>query len=360
MLGEPVLSRQRVAILRSVGGTRRTGEWMTDPWAPPPARAPDGWAGPTADPIPRPDAAAFQAPVPVGLSVRSVPDGRAPIPAVWWVPLVAVLVLSVTTAAVLPGSSRPGLALAAIAVSIVGYVVVWSVVRPGRLRLAPRLAQTAAALGQDFSAPATVPLPLVGAVPERRVRHAVLLCNSAVVVFGLHGAWSFLVAFVVRARTPRIHQSRTVFRGLFGAAVDALATSVLEECGIAILILAVAGLAGKYFPRGWDLRSIGFTAILVATVVRTALHIPLWGFGAFGRIGLSFLLAWLFWRTRRIWPLILAHVLWDTLTFQTVVSPSRQLREFAALTLLAWIITGTVIGGLALSHSRKAAQRAAN
>jgi len=330
---------------------------MTDPWAPPPARAPDGWVAPPADPYPWPGPAPFPAVVPVRLSVGSVPDGRAPIPAVWWVPLIAVLVLGVTTAAVLPGRSRPGLALAAIALSIVGYVVVWSVVRPGRLKPRPRLGQAAAALGGDFSAPATVPLPVVGAAPERRFRHAVLLLNSAVVVFGLHGAWSLMVAFFIRGRTPRIHQSRTVFRGLFGAAVDALATSVLEECGIAILILAAAGLAGKYFPRSWDLRSVSFTAILVATVVRTALHIPLWGFGAVGRVALSFLLAWLFWRTRRIWPLILAHVLWDTLSLQIALSPSRQLKEFSALTVLAWIIAGTVIGCLALSGSRKAAQQ---
>jgi len=122
---------------------------------------------------------------------------------------------------------------------------------------------------------------------------------------------------------------------------------------MAVLILAVAGLAGRYLPNRWDTRSAGYLAIVVATVARTLLHIPLWGAGAISRIGLSFALAWLFWRTRRIWPLIVAHLVWDSVALLTLVSPSPPIRELAALTILGWTIAGCIVAGIALGHSRR-------
>jgi membrane protease YdiL (CAAX protease family) len=247
------------------------------------------------------------------------------------------------------------LVLSAIAVSLVGYVIVWFRIRPGRLRLAPRFPSPAAFAPPDVSAPATVPIPVTKTVRAPRIRPAILLVNSAIVVFGLQGAFSAVVGLAIRGRTTVVPPSDSVARGLAFAVVNSLATSVLEECGTAVAVLAVAGVAARYFPRHWDLRSIALTAVVVGAVARTCLHIPLWGAGAIGRIGLSVFLAWLYWRTRRIWPLLVGHLLWDTVAIQTLVSPSLQVRGLCAVLILAWVITGTVIAGIALSRSRRSA-----
>lgn len=64
-------------------------------------------------------------------------------------------------------------------------------------------------------------------------------------------------------------------------------------------------------------------------------------------------MAWLFWRTRRIWPLILAHTMWDTLVLQTALSPALEIRSASALVVFAWAITGTVIAIIAIVHTRQ-------
>ena len=66
---------------------------MADPWAPPTAaeladlRAAQAVARPAAWP---------SSADPGRMSLRSVPDARKPVPATWWVPLIAMIVLATT------------------------------------------------------------------------------------------------------------------------------------------------------------------------------------------------------------------------------------------------------------------------
>jgi membrane protease YdiL (CAAX protease family) len=333
---------------------------LSDPWAPPTAAAllkvqaaqgavnVAGW----------PSSAA-----PGRMSLRSVPDARTPVPAAWWLPLLAVVVLATTTAAILPGNGVHHSALVAVAVSLIGYAVAWWRIRPARLRTGPYTWVTTAGLPADRTDPPTITLPAVNVVTAGRRqarRGALLLITSAAVALGASFGWSVLSSMLLHPATPSFYRTRTVLGGLLRAVANAAVTSVLEECGIALLILAVAGLAQRFLPARFDERSVAVAAITAATVVRTGLHIPLWGWGAVARLGLSFLLAWLFWRTRRIWPLILAHMVWDTLAIQAVISPSLPLRAYCALAILGWGITGVTITIIAASHSRQQLQYAAH
>ena len=323
---------------------------MIDPWASPNVRPPDHLQG-----------ADFVAGhvLPGVMTMRSVPDGRAPVPLIWWVPVVAVLMLGGTTWAILPGQGL-GLGLLAIAVSIIGYLAVWAVIRPQRLRTGPypRWRSAAGMAPMDRIDPPTLVLPLVPTQRPRRLRNTLLLLNSAAVLLGMSLLVSIIVGLVLRPANPSIASSRTSLHGLELAVINALATSILEECGMAVLILAVAGLAQQFLPRHWDSRSVGIAAILAATIARTALHVPLWGVGAVARIGLSFLLGWLYWRTRRVWPLIVAHTLWDTFAIETVLSPSVQVKGYCALVIFGWAVTAVVIGTIAVVRSSKQARRA--
>ena len=208
----------------------------------------------------------------------------------------------------------------------------------------------------DRTDPPTLVLP---AVPGARpVRNAIMLLNSAFVLLGSSVLVSIVVGLVLRPANPSIATSRTSLHGLTLAVVNALATSILEECGMAVLILAVAGLAQRYLPIHWDSRSVGILAVLAATLARTALHVPLWGLGAVARIGLSFLLGWLFWRTRRVWPLIVAHTLWDTFAIEAILSPSLKVKGYCVLVIFGWAVTAVVIATIAVVRSGKQARRA--
>ncbi len=297
-------------------------------------------------------------PLPARLSLRSVPDGRRRVPLVWWIPLIGLLMVGTTAFAVLSGGGGVTLAVAVVVINLVGYCAVWLAVRPGPLRLNPRFSTPTGTESTDFLAPVTRPIPTVPAGREPWLRSGSLLLRSAAVALGASAVWSFLLYFVIRPRLPRIRVvSVSGSHAVIGSVLDSLVTSLVEECGMAVLILAVAGLAGRFLPSRWDARSAGYLAIIVATAARTLLHIPLWGAGAVGRIGLSFVLAWLFWRTRRIWPLIVVHLLWDTLALLTLVSPSITARAIAGLTILGWTIAGFVIAWMAINHSRRDLQR---
>jgi hypothetical protein len=293
------------------------------------------------------------------MSLRSVPDARTPVPMLWWLPVTAFVVLVTITVAVVVASSEVVIPLIAIAVSVIGYLLVWWRIRPAPLRTGPYSWLTTGGLIRDRTDPPTVVIPAaVARLGRRPGRAAALLVNSAAVGLGFGFVWSFLIALTLHSAVPRIGQARSAMTGFYVAVLNALFTSVLEECGIALLILAVAGAAQRYLPSQYDDRSVAVYAILLATVTRTALHIPLWGLGAVGRLGLSLALAWLFWRTRRIWPLILAHTVWDTLILQSAVSPTPAIRTFTALAVFAWAITGAVIAIIAIVHTRQDIQSA--
>ncbi len=331
---------------------------VIDPWAPP---SPAQLAQLRAMPPVRPSAP-WQ--LPSGMSLRSVPDGRSAVPPRWWLPLIAVLMLGVTTVAILPGFGSGRAVLVAAAINIAGYALVWFRIRPRWLQVGPYAWPSIDSVAQDRTDPPTIALPVVRSRRASIGREWLLLLNSAAVGLGATFVWAVVTGLLIHQNVPAPFRTRAVVRSVGGAftnaVVNAALTSVLEECGIAVLILATAGLAQRFLPARFDTRSVGLIAIVAATVVRTALHIPLWGVGAVARIGLSFGLAWLFWRTRRIWPLITVHILWDTLALQTQTSPSLQLRGWCALTVLAWGVTGLVITIIAIRRSRKSVGRAAH
>ncbi|MDQ6658550.1 MAG: CPBP family intramembrane metalloprotease [Actinomycetota bacterium] len=287
------------------------------------------------------------------MSLRSVPDGRRPVAFVWWGALIALLMLAATGVAVLSSNNHLWWGVTAIAVNLLGYAAVWLVNRPVPLRLNARLASRVGTESSDTLAPITQPIPVVSAGKQPWLRSGTLLLRSAAVGLGASALWSVLVSLVIHPRIPVMRVRLSESDALVRALLNSLLTSILEECGMATLILAVAGVASRFLPARWDTRSAGYLAIVIATVARTVLHVPLWGAGAIGRIGLSFVLAWLFWRTRRVWPLIVGHLLWDTLALETLRSPSLQTREIAAVSVLAWTITGFVIACVAISRSRR-------
>lgn len=331
---------------------------MLDPWAPPTAAQLAQIEAERNHTASGGRAAPWQLPQ---MSLRSVPDARASVSLLWWVPLVAVLMLGSTMVAILPGTGSGRALLVAIGISIVGYAVVWWRIRPHRVRVGPYAWPSVEGVAQDRTDPPTIVMPAVAAEPTVG-RRSLLLLNSAAVGLGATVAWSVVINLLLRPRIPVTFQTRTIFRtvtrALTEAVINAVITSVLEECGIAVLLLAIAGLAERFLSARFDTRSVAVVAILAATVVRTVLHIPLWGVGAVGRIGLSFILAWLFWRTRRIWPLLTVHVLWDTLSLQTLTSPSLLVRGWCALVVLGWGITGVVVVIIAISRSKRNTGRA--
>lgn len=116
--------------------------------------------------------------MPARMSLRSVPDGRQAIPLIWWVPVAAALMLLTTTLAILPVSDGLGWVIAALAGSLVGYALVWLVVRPGRLRLNPRFVTLVGTESMDVTAPVTQPIPIVAAAHPSKLRwRAPSCCN---------------------------------------------------------------------------------------------------------------------------------------------------------------------------------------
>jgi len=85
----------------------------------------------------------------------------------------------------------------------------------------------------------------------------------------------------------------------------------------AVLIAVTAGVTEEIVVRGYtqtrleQLRASTPTILLLPTALWAALHVYQ-GLGAALTIfGLGLMYAWYFQRTRRLWPLILAHVLFD-------------------------------------------------
>ena len=261
-------------------------------------------------------------------TLADIPDARQRVPSVWWVPVIAAVALGWTTFAILPGHAQWNV-WAGVALSATAYFIVSRKIRSGALR-------TTTAVDSGM---------LTGA------RARLTVC--ATVAFGAASVWSTFATFFLPA-SPTLQMSPTVWDGMRRGLGSAFTTSVLEECGIALLILAAAGIVERVRTRTGGSWSVPVVAVLTGTFVRTALHIPLWGWGAIARVGMAFLLAWLFWRTRRIWPLILAHMLWDTVTLQAIVSPAEPLRLICGLIILCWAVAAVIVcAGLLVATWRR-------
>ena len=155
--------------------------------------------------------------MPGRMSMRSVPDARTPVPATWWLPLLALVVLATTTTAILPGNSFHHSTLIAVAVSLTGYGVAWWRIRPARLRTGPYTWVTTAGLPTDRTDPPTITLPAVGPAPagrRQRWRGALLLINSAAVAMGASFGWSVLSNTLLHPAAPSFYRTRTVLGGV--------------------------------------------------------------------------------------------------------------------------------------------------
>ncbi|GGM09107.1 CPBP family intramembrane glutamic endopeptidase [Nakamurella endophytica] len=287
------------------------------------------------------------------MSLRSVPDGRTAVPPAGWLPVVTVAVLATTTADVVADDHLPRWWwLATLAVCIAGYLGTVAGLR--RLRRRP---------GPSGSTPPTVPIPVVPTGPTARpargparLRRPAVLLASALAALGASFAWSVASAPFLHQRPVSIPGVPTVGGAVGRAALLALNTSVLEECSVALVVLTAAMVTDRFRPRHWDPRSVAVVAVTAGTAVRVLLHVPLWGVGAVARVGLAVVLAWLFWRTRRIWPLVLAHVLWDTVVLQSAMSPALEVKALCGLAVLGWGVAGTVVTIVALVRSRRLVQ----
>ena len=85
----------------------------------------------------------------------------------------------------------------------------------------------------------------------------------------------------------------------------------------AVLIAVTAGVTEEIVVRGYaqtrleQLRAPAAVVLLLPTVVWGALHVYQGVGAALTIFGLGLMYAWYFQRTRRLWPLILAHILFD-------------------------------------------------
>ena len=156
--------------------------------------------------------------------------------------------------------------------------------------------------------------------------------------FGVAGVASSVLAVVFDSGlqspfTPADSPSFAVVQTV----VVSMATAVVEEAPAAAVVLAAAALIALRRPwTGWA----PWIAIGVGAASRVALHVPLWGSEAVIRCGFALIMAWLFWRLRRIWPLIVGHVLWDIPPVLSQVTPAASVS--AAMTWLSqlWCVAG--------------------
>ena len=121
------------------------------------------------------------------------------------------------------------------------------------------------------------------------------------------------------------------------AVVVSVATAVVEEATAAAVVLASAALIALRRPlTGWA----PWIAIGVGAAYRVALHVPLWGSEAVIRCGFALIMAWLFWRLRRIWPLIVGHLLWDIPPVLSQVTPAASVSAAMIWLSQLWCVAG--------------------
>ena len=167
-------------------------------------------------------------------------------------PGLAVVGLATTTVSVTLGRGQVNPWIA-VTINLAGYALVWWKVRPGPLRTGPHTWLTTDGLGRDRTDPPTLVIPAAIARRHRRPgRTVLLLLGSAAVGLGLSFAWSLVIGIAINPPVPEFDRAPTAIGALTAAVTDSVITSVLEECGIALLILAVAGIAQRYLPTRYD------------------------------------------------------------------------------------------------------------
>ena len=86
---------------------------------------------------------------------------------------------------------------------------------------------------------------------------------------------------------------------------SALMNGMLEE------VVVVGFLAVRLQQRGWSIVAV----VATSAALRGAYHLYQ-GFGGFlGNLVMGLVFSWLFWRTKRVTPLVVAHVLMDLVVF---------------------------------------------
>lgn len=149
------------------------------------------------------------------------------------------------------------------------------------------------------------PLRLIGADASRPVQDLVRgLCLAAII--GIPGLGLYLLAremgvntTVAPANLPDVWWAVPVL------VLAALQNSVLEE------VVMVGYLFTRWAQAGWST----WTIILVSAVIRGSYHLYQ-GFGGFiGNVAMGVILGWVYTRTRRVMPLIVAHTALDVVAF---------------------------------------------
>lgn len=154
-----------------------------------------------------------------------------------------------------------------------------------------------------------------------------------------------LAGFATPFTVPR---ASTLLEAIGVSIFNAGWTSIVEECINAAVMVSVAAVAFRLMPALSPSR-IALIAISAGALVRLGLHLPLWGLG-FGLSKLPYCvaIAVVFWFTRALWPLVLAHFLWDLGPLLAALSPVPAVSSAVALVFGLLLLAG--IGyGLALA-----------
>jgi membrane protease YdiL (CAAX protease family) len=151
----------------------------------------------------------------------------------------------------------------------------------------------------------------------------------------------FLGEFFATDKSSLFPPAASTWQSVVQSVTGSISTSIVEETACAVVVLAVAAFTSLYWPlkRFWLWVAIGSGA-----VVRVLLHIPLWGISdAIVRSGFALIMAWLFWRIRRIWPLIAVHFAWDFPQIIALTWPTEgAVPEAATLIYILWLCGGFV------------------
>ena len=123
---------------------------------------------------------------------------------------------------------------------------------------------------------------------------------------------------------------------------DGLTACAPGRPGEVLLWFGVAGVASS--AAATVDRGAPWIAIGVGAAYRAALHVPLWGSEAVIRCGFALIMAWLFWRLRRIWPLIVGHVLWDIPPVLSQVTPAASVSAAMMWLSQLWCVAGLAAG----------------
>lgn len=134
------------------------------------------------------------------------------VPLLWWLPLIAVLMLGATTVAILPGSGSGIGVLVATAINILGYALVWFHIRPRWLQVGLYAWPNIESVPRDCTDPPTITLPAVGrrrAIAWPEVVAADQLCSRRL---GATFAWAVVANMLIHPEIPAAFRTRAVVR----------------------------------------------------------------------------------------------------------------------------------------------------